>query len=227
MPIKTVIFDLDGTLLDSLKGIGDAMNRLLENRGFPVHPLEDYRYLVGDGMRELVLRALPPQVKLEKAGLLEVEKEYREIYDQLWPLETIPYDGIPETLDRLSRDNIKLAVLSNKTDYCTRQMVEELLGDWDFPVVFGKREGVPKKPDPAAALEIAGKLDTPPGQVVFVGDTSVDMQTAVNAGMYPIGVLWGFREAKELKESGAKVLIRQPLELPELIRKLIRNLSFA
>lgn len=220
MPIKTVIFDLDGTLLDSLKGIGDAMNKLLENLGYPVHTMEAYRYFVGDGMRELVRRALPPQLTLAEAGLVKLEKEYRKIYDQLWPLETAPYDGIPEALDRLSRENIKMAVLSNKTDYCTRQMVRDLLGDWDFPVVFGKREGVPKKPDPWAALEIAGILDTPPDQAVFVGDTSVDMQTAVNAGMYPLGVLWGFREAKELQESGAKALIGQPRELPGLIRNL-------
>lgn len=223
MPVKTIIFDLDGTLLDSLKGIGDAMNQLLNDLGYPAHPLDDYRFHVGDGIGELIRRALPPQNKPEGEELLNLVNEFRIIYDRTWPVETTPYDGIAEMLDRLVRDKVTMAVLSNKTDSCTRQMVEELLGEWTFQVVFGRREGVPKKPDPSAALEIAGVLKAPPEQIVFVGDTSVDMKTAVNAGMFPLGVLWGFREAKELKETGAKMLIRHPSELPDVIR----NLSFA
>jgi phosphoglycolate phosphatase len=223
---KTAIFDLDGTLLDSLKGIGDAANLLLEENGYPVHPMDSYRYFVGDGVKELVRRALPSdwsgqfhagEEKKKEAVLMRLILRYREIYDQLWPTDTRPYSGIPELLDELSGHGVMMAVLSNKADNCTRRMVKELLGQWSFRPVFGQRVHVPKKPDPAAALEAAEILDTPPDRVVFIGDTAVDMQTAVNAGMYPVGVLWGFRDAEELNANGAKTLVRHPMELANLI----------
>lgn len=210
MRFKAVIFDLDGTLLDSLGGIADSMNLLLERLGYPVHPLDRYKYFVGEGIQEMVKQALPEG---HRPGPDRLIVDYRKIYDEKWPQKTKPYSGIPGLLSWLCAGNIKIAVLSNKSDDFTRRMVSALLAGWHFDVVLGARPGIPVKPDPAAALEIAAAIDTEPGDIVFAGDSGVDMQTAVNAGMYPVGVLWGFREAGELLASGAKELLNHPLDL--------------
>lgn len=215
MRFEAVIFDLDGTLLNSLEGIGDAMNILLQRLGYPTHPLETYKYLVGEGIIQLVKRALPEDKgNLHDPGQLVID--YRAIYDTTWPQRSPPYEGIPELLDALSGKNIKAAVLSNKSDDFTKRMVSKLLPHWTFEVVKGVRPGGPRKPDPAAALQIAEITGIAPGKTVFMGDSDVDMQTAVNADMYPVGVQWGFREAGELIANGAKKLIEHPLGLLEI-----------
>ena len=212
MRFEAVIFDLDGTLLNSLAGIGDAMNILLQRLGYPTQPLEAYKYFVGEGIIQLVKRALPKdRGNLHDLGQLVID--YRAIYDTTWPQKSPPYEGIPELLDALSRKNIKTAVLSNKSDDFTRRMVSELLPRWTFEAVKGVRSGAPRKPDPAAALQIAEMTGIVPEKTVFIGDSDVDMQTAVNANMYPVGVLWGFREADELLANGAKHLLEHPMEL--------------
>jgi phosphoglycolate phosphatase len=212
MKFEAIIFDLDGTLLNSLEGIGDAMNILLQRLGYPTHPLEAYKYFVGEGIIQLVKRALPKDKgNLHDLGQLVID--YRAIYDTTWPQKSPPYDGIPELLDALSCKNIKPAILSNKSDDFTRRMVSGLLPRWTFETVKGVRPGAPRKPDPAAALQIAGMTGIAPGKTVFMGDSDVDMQTAVNADMYPVGVLWGFREADELLANGAKHLLEHPMEL--------------
>jgi len=224
MKFKAVIFDLDGTLLDSLDGIADSMNLLLEQMGYPVHPLDKYKYFIGVGITELVKRALPgdwqgniQSASSKQPGIDRLISDYRKIYDVEWPKKTKPYSDIPKLLDLLSRKDIKIAVLSNKSHDFTRRMVLELLGGWHFDAVLGGRPGVPGKPDPAAALEIAKTIDTNPEDIVFLGDSGVDMQTAVNAGMYPVGVLWGFREAEELLANGASVLINQPMDFVDIL----------
>ncbi|MCK4761004.1 MAG: HAD family hydrolase [Candidatus Aminicenantes bacterium] len=216
MNFKAVIFDLDGTLLDSLGGIAFAMNRVLEQWGYPVHPPVDYRKFVGSGIRETVLCALPGSAP-GKCDIEKFIKEYRQIYDKIWPRESAPYAGITGLLENLNKQKIKTAVLSNKSDDFTKRMAAKLLPGFDFRVVWGGRPGVPLKPDPAAALEIAGILGFSPGACIFLGDSGIDMETAVNAGMYGIGVLWGFREAEELLSSGAKRLIADPEELLDII----------
>lgn len=224
MKYDAVIFDLDGTLLDSLKGIAAAMNELLAKRSYPLHSLDKYKYFVGEGLKELVRRALPPEwyerfrdpEQTEKA-LDEMVVEYRNRYDEIWPQTSPPYSGIPELLEILSRENIKMGVLSNKADDFTKRMTLQLLPGIPFVTILGARPGVPGKPDPSSALEIAAVMGMKPGEIVFLGDTGVDMQTAVNAGMVPVGALWGFRQADELLANGARQLLKHPLELTGLM----------
>jgi len=214
--IRAAVFDLDGTLLDTLIDIGDTFNRVLEKRGLPPHPIEKYRDFIGDGAPRLVERALPEHARTPEiidqclaeylAGNLAMERP-----------RAMPYDGIPELLDGLTRRGIKLAVLSNKSHPAATRSVIDLLDDWTFDAVFGLRENVPRKPDPAGAFEIAGKLAVPADRCLFIGDTATDMQTALAAGMVPVGVLWGFRPEEELRQAGARYLIEHPSELMELL----------
>ena len=212
MTYEAVIFDLDGTLLNSLKGIADAMNALLLRLGYPTHPEEAYKYFVGEGIRELVIRALPED-KVNTHDIDGLIKDYRELYETTWPEKSPPYAGIPELLDTLSQNNIKMGILSNKSDDFTKRMTTALLPGKTFAAVMGKRPGIPAKPDPTAALEIANIMGIAARKIIFMGDSGVDMKTAVRAGMLPMGVLWGFREKHELINSGAKQLLNRPEEL--------------
>jgi len=216
MAFKAIIFDLDGTLLDSLPGIAGAMNRLLEESAFPIHSLEEYRYLVGWGIRELICRALPAEVA-DKGDLDDWAVKFRRLYDRFWPDQSPPYPGIAGMLDHLAARGIKMAILSNKSEEYTRIMVEKLLPTWHFEAVRGERPGVPHKPDPCAALEIVQEMKVPREDFLFLGDTGVDMETARDAGIFALGALWGFRGADELLQSGAQRLIAHPLDLIPII----------
>lgn len=216
MPYQAVLFDLDGTLLDTLDDIGNAMNRVLASRGFPTHPIDAYRSFVGDGMAMLVTRALPEN-KRDDEPIHDCLEAYRTDYGRTWNVKTRPYDGVVALLDALTARGRKRAILSNKPHEFTQRCVAEFLPNQDFDVVFGQREGVPLKPDPAGALEIAHTFGIPPAAFLYLGDTSVDMQTATAAGMVPVGVIWGFRTAEELRSSGAQVLIERPLEILEFL----------
>jgi len=212
MPYQAVLFDLDGTLLDTLADLGNAMNRVLAAQGLPGHPLDAYRYFVGEGARLLVTRALPEN-RRDEATIAACLDAFQADYDQNWRVETKPYPGIPDMLDALTARGLKLAVLSNKPHDFTVRCVHELLPRWTFEPVFGLRETVPRKPDPAGALEIAACLNLPPANFLYLGDTATDMQTARAAGMVPVGALWGFRSAEELAESGAEMLLEEPVGL--------------
>jgi len=218
MQQQAVIFDLDGTLLDTLEDLADSGNSVLARYGFAVHPTDAYRYFVGDGIDALVRRILPQRTH-DQSTIDEFTEAYREEYGRRWDRKTRPYDGIEELLGVLTVQKIRIAVLSNKPDGVTKKCVGELLGGWAFDVVMGHHEGIARKPDPAAALQIAERWGLPPSRIVYVGDTATDMQTAVAAGMYPVGVLWGFRTEEELRANGAKVLIRQPAELLGVLKK--------
>ncbi len=211
-PYRAVLFDLDGTLLDTLEDLATAANRALASRGLPDHPQAAYRHFVGDGLRSLVERILPET----RRGLEDVQATmaaFEREYARNWHERTAPYPGIASMLDRLSEVGLRLAILSNKPDGFTRLCVERLLPDWTFEPLVGQRPGVPKKPDPAAALAIAAHLDLRPEQVLYVGDTATDMRTASAAGMDSVGVLWGFRAEEELRQAGARWLIAEPGEL--------------
>lgn len=216
MKYDAVIFDLDGTLLDTLQDLADAMNSVLEARGWPVHPRDAYRRLVGEGARNLVRNALPPGERAD-GQVLRCLSEYQAEYGRRWNATTRPYDGIPGLLDELTRRGMKMAVLSNKPDAFTRLCTDKLLAKWRFDAVLGQTEGIPLKPDPAGPTRIARELRIDPSRFLYAGDSGVDMRTAVNAGMFPVGVLWGFRDRAELVEGGAKEIISQPLELVKLI----------
>lgn len=206
---KAILFDLDGTLLDTLKDLADSMNVALERLGFPTHPVESYKIFVGDGIRCEAERALPPEHRDE--GTIEKCVEIaRQEYDRRWADNTTPYPDIPEVLDEIQKRHIPMTILSNKPDDFVQVMVEKLLGSWEFAAVAGVKDDSRRKPDPAAALHIASKLAIPAKDFLYLGDTNTDMQTATAAGMYAVGALWGFRGEEELVSNGAKKVIKSP-----------------
>jgi phosphoglycolate phosphatase len=215
-PYQAVIFDLDGTLLDTLEDIGDAVNRVLSARGFPVHPIDAYRFFVGNGVAILITRALPED-KRDAETVRSCLDAYRADYSRHWKVKTRLFDGVCAMLDALTTRGLKLAILSNKPYDSTQECVREFLSTWSFDAVIGQREGVPLKPDPAGALAIAHTLGIPPAACLYLGDTAVDIKTAIAAGMTPVGALWGFRPAEELRASGADILVEQPIEILGLL----------
>jgi phosphoglycolate phosphatase len=217
MAFQAVLFDLDGTLMDTIEDLAGAMNVALAAFGFPACSVAQCKYFVGDGVRNFVIRALPEDKRGDSELIAKVSKIYRDAYDKGWAVKTRPFDGIPELLDGLAARGLKMVVFTNKPDDVAKLMVAKLLPDYHFDDVVGAREGKPHKPDPTVPLELAGKLGVPPAQFVYIGDTNTDMQTANAAGMFPVGALWGFRTADELKANGAKVLIAHPTELLKLI----------
>jgi phosphoglycolate phosphatase len=209
---RLVIFDLDGTLVNSLGDLAASMNAVLASLGFPQHPVAPYRRFVGDGIGMLVRRALPPDRVDDDlvdrcVGLMRAEYARRQTDS------TLPYPGIPELLVGLAGQGRLSAVLSNKPDGPTRQLVGALLAPHRFDAVRGARPDTPLKPDPTAALEIAAELEVEPRRTAFVGDTNIDMTTARNAGMTAVGVTWGFRDADELRAAGAHHIIDRPADL--------------
>jgi len=218
IPPKAVIFDLDGTLLDTLEDLAASGNEVLAGRGFPIHPPEAYRTFVGAGMDQLVRAIFPEHARPAPGRETEtVLGEYREAYSRRWQLTTRPYEGIEPLLAALASRGLALAVLSNKAHDFTLRCVEAFLPGAPWHTVLGAREGVPKKPDPAAALELAARLAADPGQCLFLGDSDVDILTAKNAGMRPVGVSWGFRPVAELRDAGAEHIIDRPDELLALL----------
>lgn len=214
LPFQAVIFDLDGTLADSLRDLAEAMNLALADFKQPTHSIDAYRTFVGEGVDTMVRRAAiagsSPQT------LKAIADTYRAHYARLDHPHTKPYAGIPELLDGLRAAKVKLAVLSNKRDDFTRALVTKQFSRWPFVDVRGEREGVPRKPDPTAAYELALALNVLPANIAFVGDTAVDVNTAKNAGMRSVGCVWGFRGREELATAGARHIIESPLELLSL-----------
>ncbi len=213
---RAVLFDLDGTLLDTLDDLADAANRVLASQGMPVHPVEEYKYFVGDGLATLVERIVPAGQRDEET-LRRIIDAFRQDYGAHWQVKSRPYEGVVEMLTGLQERGIRFGVLSNKPHDFTQLCVQRMLAGFSFSPILGQREGVPKKPDPAGALEAAALLDTPAREILYCGDTSVDMKTATGAGMTAVGVLWGFRDEKELAVSGADYLIRHPGEILDLL----------
>ena len=212
---KTVIFDLDGTLLDSIEDIASSMNKVLESLQLPTHKIEDYKHFVGGGVDILVENALNNQSKEIKD---EVIKRFKIEYDGKLHSKTLPYDGIYELLDELKKLDINLAVLSNKPHEFTVSYVNHFFKNYNLQEIHGQKKDVPKKPDPKAALDIVKCLDSSCENTYFIGDTKIDMQTAKSANMTAIGVLWGFRDEKELKEHGADFIVKEPLEIINIIK---------
>jgi len=212
MKFKAVIFDLDGTLLDTLVDLASAVNLVLAANGYEIHPVEAYKYLVGRGMEKLVRSALAEK-KPDQGTVLELQRQIEAEYAQCWADTTGTYAGIPELLDILTERNISMAILSNKPHSFMQLIVDKFFKSWLFEVVFGARERCPKKPDPAGAKEIVSILKLREEQILYVGDTDTDMQTACNAGLLPAGVLWGFRTEKELRDNGAWQIAAEPAEL--------------
>ena len=214
--IKLVIFDLDGTLLDSLADLADSCNYLLRNYGFPEHPLDSYRYFVGDGIHKLVERVLPK----DKRQMDFVEQFFQEMvayYDIHKADKTMPYYGIVKTLETLQQQGIMLAVASNKVNKAMMPLMEHYFPTIKFTAVLGQREGIPVKPHPQIVYDILQIADVRPEEALYVGDTDVDMDTAHGAGLKAVGALWGYRDRQELTEHHAEYIIERPEELLELI----------
>jgi phosphoglycolate phosphatase len=210
------IFDLDGTLADTLEDLSDAMNRVLRGEGLPEHGYAAYQRMIGHGIHQLVREALPA----EQGDDLTVDRCFALMmadYGAHSLVKTHPYDGVPELLAALKSGGVRLAVLSNKADEATRRIVEALFPAGTFDAVAGAVPGVPLKPDPAGALLAARSLGAGPEGIVYVGDSPTDMRTAVAAGMAAVGVAWGFRTRGELLESGASTVVDRPAELLALI----------
>lgn len=209
-----VIFDLDGTLLNTLGDLRAATNHALEVRGLPPRSMEEIRQFIGNGIRLLICRAMPegtPEAEIDAA--LDDFKAYyaAHIHDR-----TVPYDGIPQLLTALRKRGVKVAVLSNKIDSASQQLIEYFFpGKTD--VVFGEHVGVPRKPDPTSCRMVMQQLGVQPEQVLYVGDSGTDMQTAKNAGLYAVGVTWGFRSKEVLLEYGADVLVHRPEQILQIL----------
>jgi phosphoglycolate phosphatase len=207
-----VIFDLDGTLVDTLEDIADAMDRVLALEGAPGHTYAEYRYLIGHGIRNLASEALPPELRSEERIARCYERMLVD-YGRNSLVKTHLYEGVPELVRELRSEGVQLAIHSNKSDTLTRDIVAALLDPADFVAVHGARPDAPLKPDPAVALAIAARFGAPPARVAYLGDSLVDMRTATAAGMIAVGAEWGFRTREELVESGAVVVIEAPLDL--------------
>jgi phosphoglycolate phosphatase len=211
-----VIFDLDGTLLDSLADIANAGNTVLQAHGYPTHTTDAYRWFVGDGVRRLLDRILPASCREDPARLEAFIREFVAEYEQSWNVASRLYEGVPELLDALLARHVRLAVLSNKPQAATDRCVTHYLGRYPFAAVLGQQPDRPPKPDLGGVREILAQLAVPPAACCYVGDTGVDMQTARGAGLYAVGATWGFRDAAELRAAGADVLIAHPRQLLEL-----------
>lgn len=213
--LKGLIFDLDGTLANTIEDLADSMNRVLISQGFPIHSCDAYRYFVGAGVRNLVTRALPEDKRAEEI----IDRCYKLMMDDYRDncfIKTQLYEGIAEAIDKLRDRGIKLAVFSNKVDELTQLFVEKLIGSEKFETIIGSQPSIPLKPDPKGALFISERLGITPTNMGYIGDSGTDMLTANSAGMYAIGALWGFRTKDELVNSGAKKVISHPLELLEM-----------
>lgn len=211
MRFKASLFDLDGTLLNTLDDLADSGNAALESLNYPVHPKDSYRYFVGDGMRTLIERIMPAQSS--DGQIRECEDVFKKHYALHWADKSCLYQGIEKMLSDLSRLGQKLAILSNKPDEFTRLCAKRFFPEGCFAWVQGQLDKVPKKPHPQGALLVARKLNLLPAEILYVGDTATDMRTGKGAGMTTVGVLWGFREIGELEENGADYIVSHPREI--------------
>lgn len=210
--MKAYIFDLDGTLIDSLDDLADAVNLMLAQHGYPQQPRAVFPEYIGDGVHKLVERALPEAART-KENITTCVADYQAHYAQTWHVKTKPYAGITDMLNALRGKGARLGVLSNKPQKFTLLCCAHFFAEGTFDMVLGQRDTVPRKPDPAGALEIAAAFNLEPSECCYIGDSGIDMETATRAGMTAVGVRWGFRSEAELKANGARVLISSPAEL--------------
>ncbi len=209
---KLVIFDLDGTLLNTIADLAASTNHALAANGYPTHPTEEYRFFVGNGINKLFERALPEGEKTE-ANVLKIRQRFIPYYDVHCADLTKPYPGIPELLKTLQQRSVQIAVASNKYQRATGKLIPYFFPDIHFTAILGQREGVPRKPDPQIVHEIMRMANVSTDEVLYVGDSNVDMQTANNARVDSVGVTWGFRPRAELEQGSPFAIIDKAEEL--------------
>ena len=217
--MKACIFDLDGTLADTLESMSVSANQVIKTLGYAPLPRENFRYYAGDGAKTLIERVLRDAGDKKLEHFEEVYRAYSEIFDKDCTYKVIVFDGMRETLEKLKTMGIKLAVLSNKPHAQTKKVISSLFGDDLFDWVQGQQEGIPRKPDPYAAIQIAEKFGVKPEECVYIGDSEVDVATGTAARMKTLGVTWGFRSVEQLKEAGATILLDRPVQILEEINK--------
>lgn len=215
---KACIFDLDGTLTDTLDSLTFSVNKTLKEMELPQITREQCRMFVGNGSKVLLEKALKAAGDKEASRLEEALTRYERIFRTGCTYHVVPYDGIPGLLEALKAAGMKIAVLSNKPDQNAHSVVEEIFGKGTFDWIQGQKEGVPRKPDPSAALLIAKELGADPSETLYVGDSEVDIATGMAAKMETIGVSWGFRTREALREAGAGLIIDSPEEIMEFIK---------
>lgn len=216
---KLIIFDLDGTLLNTIADLARSTNHALQALGYPTHDVAAYNLMVGNGINKLFERALPEGEKTEE-NVLRVRREFVPYYDLHNADESRPYPGIPELLEALQAEGRQIAVASNKYQAATRKLVAHYFPHIEFTAVFGQREGVNVKPDPAIVNDILAIAGTPREEVLYVGDSGVNMQTAINSGVTACGVTWGFRPRTELEQFHPDYLVDRAEEIAELVRSI-------
>ncbi|MDP3113221.1 MAG: HAD family hydrolase [Candidatus Cloacimonadaceae bacterium] len=223
--IKAIIFDLDGTLLDSLRDIAISMNQALADSGFPIHEIEDYKGFVGNGLFELCRKVAPKSVKSEKEIEALAEK-FWYLYETQWYLHTKTYPGVLYLIQLSVARKLKVAILSNKVHYFTKKMIRHFFrgvmvnhGKNPFGIYSGEQPDMPVKPDPTRALELAKRLKVKPENIAFLGDSAIDVETAKNAGMISVGAAWGFRGRAELEAAGADLIFDTPTEFSTYLEK--------
>ncbi len=210
--LKALIFDLDGTLVDSLADLATAVNRMLDDNGYPRVSIDIFPKHIGDGMKKLVERALPADQR-DFENVERCAAAYLAHYEQCWHDDTAVYEGMADTIAQLRARGARLGVISNKPHRFTVLCSEFFFPAGSFEIILGQREGIPRKPDPAGGVEIARRMGLDPSECAYIGDSGVDMEFGKATGMRRIGALWGFRDREELVASGAEVLIAQPADL--------------
>ncbi len=214
---KLIIFDLDGTLLNTIADLAACTNYALQQLGFPAHPTEAYNLMVGNGINKLFERALPEGAKTEE-NVRQVRAVFLPYYDQHNADCTTPYTGIPELLQTLQQTGIQLAVASNKHHAATQKLIADYFGDICFVAVLGQRDGILPKPDPTIVQDILAIAGVKKEEVLYVGDSGVDMQTALNAGVTACGVTWGFRQRAELEAFNPAYIVDAPQQIEKICR---------
>lgn len=215
---KLVIFDLDGTLLNTIEDLGNAANYALSQNGYPTHSLASYPFFVGNGVRNLIRKALPDDMRTDSI-IESLLKDFKEYYNEHNTDCTKPYDGIEELLRNLQDNGVKIAVASNKYQQATEKIIAHYFGDIDFIAVYGQREGVNVKPDPSVVFSILSDAKVPKSEVLYVGDSGVDMETARRACVDSVGVTWGFRSEKELNEYHADMIVNKASDIFDIVMK--------
>lgn len=216
---EAIVFDLDGTVCNTLEDLGECTNLALGDFGLPPHEIEEYKMIVGNGVDMQMRRAIG-ESKYTKELADKVKAAFKAYYDKNYLKNTKPYEGMPEALDKIREMGLKIAVFSNKPDEFAGKVCTTLFGD-RFDLIAGNKPGVPVKPDPTGLFAALKQMGVTPEETLYCGDSGVDMQTGKRAGIVTIGVEWGFRSKEELLENGADYLLKAPSELPELVKKLL------
>lgn len=214
---KLAIFDLDGTLLNTIKDLGEAVNYALDRNGFHTHSVASYPYFVGNGVKRLIERSLPEDARKNATIVNAMLKDFKQYYNEHNTDRTTPYEGVPELLQELQEKGVQLAVASNKYQKATLKIINHFYPDVNWVAIVGQQEGIPIKPDPSIIFMILAQAHIAKQDTIYIGDSGIDMETARRACIDSVGVTWGFRPVKELKEYHANVIINRPQDIMPII----------